>query len=61
VLSLRNVKSLIFDFLQYAIIHRKCYRPLVKIKSDFWRPQKVIENAAKAIERKKSKNIKIYS
>jgi hypothetical protein len=39
-------------FLQYAIIHRKCYQALVVIKSGFGRPQKVVEDAAKALERK---------
>jgi hypothetical protein len=45
-------------FLQYAIIHRKCYQPLVVIKSGSGRPQKVVEDAAKALERKKFKKHK---
>ncbi len=60
MLSLRTVKSLIFGFLQYAIIHRKCCQPLVVIKSGSVRPQKVVKDAAKALERKKIKKHKKY-
>jgi hypothetical protein len=44
--------------LQYAIIHRKCFEPLVVIKSGSGRPKKVVEDAAKALQRKKLKNHK---
>jgi hypothetical protein len=47
-------------FLQYAIIHRKCYPPLVVIKSSSGRPQKVVEDAAKALEREKFMKHKKY-
>jgi hypothetical protein len=55
VLSLRTVKTSFLAFLQYAIIYRKCYQPLVVIKYGSGRPKKVVENAAKALERKKKK------
>jgi hypothetical protein len=46
--------------LLYAIIHKKYYQPLVVIKSGSGRPQKVVEDAAKALETKKnSENIKL--
>ncbi len=60
MLSLRTVKTSFLAFLQYAIIYRKCYQPLVVIKSGSGRPKKVVEDAAKALEREKNKKHKKY-
>jgi hypothetical protein len=43
-----------------VIIHRKCYQPLVGIKSGSGRLLKVLEVAAKALEREKFKKHKKY-